>query len=95
MAVDRFAQSLGPWPAERLSDPAASAAVITPSDTVDLATVPKAIYIGVTGDVTVTLARDPDGTNVLFKAVPVGWLPVRPKRVWATGTTATNMVALD
>jgi hypothetical protein len=92
-ATDRFSSSLGPWPAEQLSDPAGSSAAISPSDSADLAQIPKAIYVGVTGDITMKLKND--SASVLFKAVPVGVLPVRPVRIYATGTTATNIVALN
>lgn len=50
------------------------------------------LYIGVTGDVKVkTIA----GNDVVFTAVPAGsFMPVQVKQVFATGTTATNIVAL-
>lgn len=55
-----------------------------------------AIYVGVTGDVSAILEGDSTnagvGTPVLFKAVPVGILPIAVKQVMAAGTTATNMV---
>lgn len=35
-----------------------------------------------------------DGTPVVFKAVPVGILPVSVVRVRSTGTTATDIVGL-
>lgn len=65
---------------------------VTPHDT-DLVVngVCRALYIGVSGDVKITTADD---TDVTFKAVPVGVLTVQAKRVWATGTTATDIVAL-
>lgn len=70
-----------------------AAVAVTPHDTTLLPTgVTRALYIGVTGDVTVLMADG--GTAVLFKAVPVGVLPVRVQRVNSTGTTATNIVAL-
>jgi len=50
----------------------------------------NAIYVGVTGDVTAVIG----GAAVLFKAAPVGILPISATRVNSTGTTATNMVAL-
>ena len=72
---------------------------ITPSDTVDFlasgrTTIPlcDAIYVGGAGNVTAVLQ---DGSTVLFTAPPVGSIiPVRAKRVNATGTTATALVAL-
>jgi hypothetical protein len=33
-------------------------------------------------------------TAIVFKAVPVGRLNVRATRVYSTGTTATNLVAV-
>lgn len=67
------------------------AAVVTPSDTVDLPGGPALwLYVGVSGDITADVA----GVTVLFKAVPVGPLWVRAVRVRATATTATNIVAL-
>jgi hypothetical protein len=69
----------------------------TPADdTTDLTTYAKALYIGVSGDVTIVLAgdRSTNGVGVLFKAVPVGILAVQVRRILATGTTATNIVAL-
>ena len=76
-----------------LDSPAQHAVAVTPSDTLDIgSTASRALWIGVTGDVTVTTAGGE--TSVTFKAVPVGWLQVRATRVWNTGTTATNIVAV-
>src|SRR5260370_6612326 len=58
----------------------------------------KALYIGVSGDVKVTMAGDKtnSGTSgnaenpVIFKAVPVGPLNIQVRRVWSTGTTAIS-----
>ena len=68
------------------------AAAVATSDTVDLTHVSRALYIGVSGDVVVNTQGGE--ATVLFKAVPVGVLPVRATRVKATNTTATNIVAL-
>jgi len=80
------------WPATR-------ALAITPSDGADLTWITRAIYVGVSGDVKVDMG-DKDtvsgqGVGIVFKAVPVGLLHIRARRVYATGTTATNLVALD
>lgn len=71
---------------------AEGAAAVTPSDTTELGPC-KALYIGGAGNVAVhTTGRD---ASVTFFAVPVGTvLPVSARRVLATGTTATNIVAL-
>lgn len=66
------------------------AVAITPSDaTVIPAT--RAIYIGVTGNLTVRMAS---GRNATFANVPVGVFPVQADMVLSTGTTATTMIAM-
>ena len=72
--------------------PADSAAAVTPSDSTLIGPT-RALYVGGAGDVTVDMQTT--GSAVLFKAVPIGTvLWVRAKRVRATGTAATNIVAL-
>jgi hypothetical protein len=74
------------------SDPAVSFAAVTASDTVDLPVVCRALYIGGAGNL---VAVSSAGDAVTFTAVQAGSiLPVQAKRVNATGTTATNIVAL-
>ena len=70
-------------------------AVITPSDTVDLVTVPKAIYVGGGGDLKmIGVAAPAAAAGVVWSGVPsASLLPVRPRRILATGTTATLIVA--
>ncbi|WP_342045905.1 spike base protein, RCAP_Rcc01079 family [Bacillus sp. OTU530] len=72
---------------------ATDAAAVTPNDAADLAKIPtKGIYIGVTGDVKVTLSS---GNTVTFTALASGTIhPIAVKRVWAIGTTATNILAV-
>lgn len=64
---------------------------ITPSDTTDLAEACWAIYVNVSGDIRIKTLR---GTIVTLSAVPVGVLPVGASRVYATGTTASNLLAV-
>lgn len=75
--------------------PAGRAAVIAPSDTGELATYYTSIYVGATGDLTVTPMRNTSDAGVQFTAVPVGWFPVSVRKVWATGTTATGLVGVS
>lgn len=75
-----------------LTWPATLAAAAAASDTVDLPSIPRSIYVGVSGDVKVDMA---EGGTVIFKAVPVGILPIRPKRIYVAGTTATNILTLE
>jgi hypothetical protein len=66
------------------------AAIVT-NDSADLARVCKAIWVGGTGAIKLVTV---DGDTLTFAAVPVGFFNVRAKRVWATGTTATNLIAV-
>lgn len=81
-----------PLKAVTASVPAVSAAAVTPDNDTDLATPTRALYIGVSGDVKVDMVGT--GEGITFKAVPVGVLPVQVTRVYATGTTATDLLAL-
>lgn len=73
--------------------PALDYVAVTTSDSTDFSGfVTRGIYVGVGGDVVaVTVAN----SAVTFKNVPSGTvLPVRARRVNATSTTATDLVAL-
>lgn len=69
---------------------------MVPSDTNDLADVPKGIYVGTGGAIAMIGVNAPtDATGVTWKNVPSGALiPFRARRVLATGTTAADMLAL-
>lgn len=77
-------------PFEDLS-PFSDAAPITTSDAGTINTT-RGVYVGVAGDVTVLMANG--SGPITFKAAPVGVLNINVRRVYATGTTATNLVAL-
>lgn len=73
------------------TSPADGAVAVTPSDSVNFTLPARGLYIGVAGDVTAVVA----GVAILFKNCQAGSiLPVVCTRVNATGTTATNLVAL-
>lgn len=75
-----------------LTSPAIDGQAVMPSDTALLAQVSRAIYVGTAGDISAELAS---GTQVTFAAVPAGMiLPLRLRRVRATGTSARDIVAL-
>ena len=74
-----------------LGHPASYWAAVTPSDSTNFTTRPRAIYVGVSGDV---VAIGIDNVSVTFKSMAVGWHPIRPKRINATLTTATNIIAV-
>ena len=66
------------------------AVAVTPSDTVDQFY--DTLYVGGAGAVKVMTSR---GNQVTLTAVPAGTrLPLRVRRVYATGTTATGIVGL-
>lgn len=69
------------------------AITVTPSDAANLSKVStKGIFVGVTGNVKVTLN---DGSIVTFTGLLGGtFYPIIAKRIWATDTTATNILAL-
>jgi len=73
------------------SQTANNSEVVTPSDTIALAKEAAALYVGVSGNISLLM---PSGDSATFTAVPVGFFPVKVKRVNSTGTTATNMIAL-
>lgn len=74
------------WPGQSLF-------AVTPSNTVNFTNVARQLYVGTTGDVTVVTQEDE--AVVTFKNVPEGSVigPFFIKRVNATGTTASNIVA--
>ncbi len=73
--------------------PARNCFSITPSDIGELAVLPKAIYVGNDGDITVRAVDG--GSDVKFTNVRSGTiLDIRVTSVRATGTTATNLVGL-
>ena len=66
-----------------------SAEAVTPNDSTNLSA-PSVVYVGTSGNVKVTTAA---GDDVTFTNIQSGGvIPVRVKRVWSTGTTASNMV---
>jgi len=78
--------------AQSLLTPSGHAFAVTPHDTTPLGTVPKYLYIGMAGRV--TLRATGSGADVVFENVPAGgYLYVRASHVRATGTTASAIVA--
>ena len=77
---------------------AGRAAAVTPSNTVDIASVSGGsnngcvLYVGTGGDLKVLTVG---GDEVILSNIQDGtFLPVQVLRVFATGTTATSIVAL-
>lgn len=72
--------------------PAEHAFVITPNDATDLAAPTRGIYVGSFGDLRVRMV---DGGDIMFVGLVAGIIhPIRVIRVWATGTTVTDIRGL-
>lgn len=69
---------------------------ITPNDTTDLAEIPRAlnIYKGGGGHASVVAILSDDQTSVTLHLNHGLIYPIRPRRIYATGTDATQIVAL-
>ncbi len=87
MAIDDYKNMMS-----GLESPARAAAAVTPDDATDLGRRTRSVYVGGAGDLAVHMAGE--SVPVVFRNIPAGLLPVRVDRVLATGTTATDIVAL-
>ena len=68
------------------------AAEVVTSNSVTYESPTRGVYVGVGGNVKVDMVS---GGTVTFVGVPAGTLlPIQVERIYTTGTTATNMVAL-
>ncbi len=74
-----------------LADPATRLHEVTPSDDTDLPWPARALTALVEGNVRVTSLGGDVATLHVFAG---GCLPVQVRRVWASGTTATGIVAM-
>lgn len=78
---------------DAVSAPATRGVAVVPHDVNALADIPKALFVGTGGNLTMRGAGG--GTDILFRNVPDGSvLPFRAQFVRAAGTTATDIVAL-
>ena len=73
------------------SDPATIAFDVTPNDAADLPHVTVGLNVATPGTVRVTAA---DGTTTDVTIHPGHVFPLRVRRVWATGTSATGITGL-
>ena len=73
--------------------PATRAVAVLPSDSAALPFLPRAIYVGTGGALAL---RGEDGGESVWRNVAAGTLlPFRAAMVLHTGTTATDLLALD
>ena len=74
-----------------LTAPIEHAAEITPDDGTDLANFSRALYVGASGDIKVDMVGGEDA--ITFVALVAGvYHPIRATRIYATDTTATDIV---
>lgn len=85
-----------PFTDRGLDAPASGAVAVSPSDSTDLTTNSRALYVGGAGNLVVVMASESNAaTIVTFPSVPAGTvLPIRVRRVMSTNTTASNIVAM-
>ena len=90
MPTDKFAQT------ERgILAPYTRAVTITPSDSTDRTETPRALQIHAgTNSTPVKVTMAGDSTPVTFQLQTGYIFPLRVSRVWATGTSATTVIAL-
>ncbi len=66
------------------------AASVTPHDTDDLVFVPRGVYVGTSGNLTI---QDVAGETVTFYNIAAGVIhPISPKKILSSGTTASQIV---
>ena len=87
MPQDKFADYSG-----GLESPATGLLMVTPDDANDLLRVSRALNVGTGGAVRLTTI---DGDTGTVHIAAGSTFPVRAVRIWATGTTATDIVALS
>jgi len=65
---------------------------VTPSDSADLPRVTDGIWVGTGGNLVAVMQNN---TTMTFAVPSGGWLPIVARRINATNTTATGIVALN
>lgn len=88
MATDNYS-SVSPG----LTAPAERSFIITPHDTDELSTIPRAVHVGTSGDIVGRLKGD--AADRTFKVVAGMVYSYRFQYIRATGTTAGALVGLE
>lgn len=74
-----------------LESPASNLSAVTPDDATDLPQACRALNVAVSGTVAITTVAGTTAT--VYVAAGIAF-PVRASRIWATGTSAANIVAM-
>ncbi|WP_326525293.1 spike base protein, RCAP_Rcc01079 family [Sphingomonas sp.] len=79
--------------ADQPSAPATRCVAVTPHDSNALTDIPKALYVGTGGSI--TMRGTGDGGDRIWAGIASGSvIPFRASHIRATGTTASNILAL-
>ena len=78
--------------ADSAANPARQLRAITPSDTENIPFVAKGIFVGTGGTISILAVGDTEAVALTVQDGAI--LPIRARRINATGTTATGLVAL-
>lgn len=82
------------WGETGLTVPAKRAAIVVPNDNTDLLEYPKALRVGGAGNLKILPSRNADDAPITIAVTAGEVVPIQVRRVWATGTTATGILAL-
>jgi hypothetical protein len=74
-----------------LESPASHALAVSPSDTEDLPVAGRAVNAATAGSLRVSTVNGDIATITIAAGIA---FPIRVKRIWASGTTATGLVVL-
>lgn len=85
--MDKFAAYV-----DSATNPARQLRAITPSDTENIPFVAKGIFVGTGGTISILAVGDTEAVTLTVQDGAI--LPIRARRINATGTTATGLVAL-
>lgn len=75
-----------------LESPATRLSNVTPDDGADIAVASRALNVSGAGTVRVTTVSGDTGTVYIAAGIT---FPIRARRIWATGTTASGIIALS
>lgn len=82
------------WGRAGPTTPARRAIVVVPHDVNDLAEYPKALRVNGAGTLRILPSKNADADAITLTVVAGEYVPIQVRRVFATGTTATGIVAL-
>jgi len=95
MAYDPTKDEMDAQRSTAISSQARAGNAVIPSDTVDLTTYAKGLYIGSAGDIKILPVNNDDSNPITLANHPVGYLRYQVRRVYATGTMASGILTME